>query len=46
MAVESAVQRAIGPVSQSGGLKVRRDSQGSLPKIEAGTYLDDNATEL
>jgi hypothetical protein len=26
--------------------KVRRDSQGSLPKTAANTYLDDNATEL
>jgi hypothetical protein len=24
----------------------QRDSQGSLPKIELNTYLDDNATEL
>jgi len=27
-------------------LKVRRDSQSSLPKTEASTYLDDNAKEL
>ena len=26
--------------------KVRRDSQGSLPKTGPNTYLDDNATEL
>jgi hypothetical protein len=26
--------------------KVRRDSQGSLPKTAASAYLDDNATEL
>jgi hypothetical protein len=26
--------------------KVRRDSQGSLPKTEVSAYLDDNATEL
>jgi len=26
--------------------KVRRDSQGSLPKTEAAPYLDDKATEL
>jgi hypothetical protein len=26
--------------------KVRRDSQGSPPKTEAVTYLDDNAMEL
>jgi hypothetical protein len=24
----------------------QRDSQGSLPKTELNTYLDDNATEL
>jgi hypothetical protein len=27
-------------------VKVRRDSQGSLPKTAASTYLDDNAMEL
>jgi hypothetical protein len=27
-------------------VKVRRDSQGSLPKTGASAYLDDNATEL
>jgi hypothetical protein len=26
--------------------KVRRDSQGSLPKTASNTYLDENATEL
>jgi hypothetical protein len=26
--------------------KVRRDSQGSLPKTGVNAYLDDNATEL
>ena len=26
--------------------KVRRDSQGSLPKTALNTYLNDNATEL
>jgi hypothetical protein len=26
--------------------KVRRDSQGSLPKTGPNTYLDDNAMEL
>jgi hypothetical protein len=31
-----------------GGLpaKVRRDSQGSLPKSEIGTYLNEKAAEL
>jgi hypothetical protein len=27
-------------------VKAWRDSQGSLPKTEASTYLDDNSTEL
>ncbi|MDP1864806.1 MAG: hypothetical protein Q8L13_00500 [Bradyrhizobium sp.] len=27
-------------------MKVRRDSQGSLPKTEVNAYLDDNAAEL
>jgi hypothetical protein len=44
--MESAIQGVAGPVSPVGGLKVRRDSQGSLPKTEASTYLDENATEL
>jgi hypothetical protein len=26
--------------------KIRRDSQGSLPKTVANAYLDDNAPEL
>jgi hypothetical protein len=44
--VKSAILGVVGPVSQFGWLKVRRDSQGSLPKTEASAYLDDNATEL
>jgi hypothetical protein len=44
--VESAVRAVVDPVSQFDWLKVRRDSQGSLPKTEASAYLDDNATEL
>jgi hypothetical protein len=44
--VESAIRDVVGAVSQFGGLKVRRDSQGSLPKTEVRAYLDDNATEL
>jgi hypothetical protein len=39
--VESAI-KGPGP----GRVKVRRDSQGSLPKSEASAYLNDNATEL
>jgi hypothetical protein len=27
-------------------VKVRRDSQGSLPKTGASAYVDENATEL
>jgi hypothetical protein len=27
-------------------VKVRRDSQGSLPKTDNSAYLDDKATEL
>jgi hypothetical protein len=46
MGVESAIRgcgfRPVAP----GQEKVRRDSQGSPPKIEFSTYLDDKATEL
>jgi hypothetical protein len=47
MGVESAIKA---PASGGGGqiepAKVRRDSQGSLPKIAISPYLNDNATEL
>jgi hypothetical protein len=34
------------PVTKFEQAKVRRDSQGSLPKTGVSSYLDDNATEL
>jgi hypothetical protein len=44
--VESAIQP--GGFQRAARLpaKVRRDSQGSPPKIEFSAYLDDKATEL
>jgi hypothetical protein len=45
MGVKSAVQPELSG-RQIVPAKVRRDSQGSLPKTEPSTYLDDNATEL
>jgi hypothetical protein len=45
--VESAIQ--IGPPTGFAGVgtaKLRRDSQGSLPKIASHAYLDEKATEL
>jgi hypothetical protein len=44
---ESAIQ--IGPPTGYAGVgtaKLRRDSQGSLPKIASHAYLDEKATEL
>jgi hypothetical protein len=38
--------RLSGPLSKIQPAKVRRDSQGSLPKSAICAYLDDNATEL
>jgi hypothetical protein len=47
MGVESAIKApASGRVGQIEPAKVRRDSQGSLPKFATSPYLDDNATEL
>jgi hypothetical protein len=47
MGVESAIKPAAsGRGVQIEPAKVRRDSQGSLPKIAINPYLDDNATEL
>jgi hypothetical protein len=34
------------PVPEIGRAKARRDSQGSLPKIEVSPYLDEKAMEL
>jgi hypothetical protein len=44
--VESAIKAPFSAGAPMTQAKVRRDSQGSLPKIEASAYLDDNATEL
>jgi hypothetical protein len=44
--VESAIEAVRRARRQIDRAKVRRDSQGSLPKTEADTYLDDNAMEL
>jgi hypothetical protein len=43
--VESAIEPAFGS-HQIVLSKVRRDSQGSLPKTASNPYLDEKATEL
>jgi hypothetical protein len=39
----SSLERARGQLMRA---KVRRDSQGSLPKTGSNTYLDDKSMEL
>jgi hypothetical protein len=45
MAAESATKSS-SLCGQKAAAKVRRDSQGSLPKTATCSYLDDKATEL
>jgi hypothetical protein len=44
--MESASEAAFSNRPPNEPVKARRDSQGSLPKTGASTYLDDYATEL
>jgi hypothetical protein len=44
--MESAIEARLSAGSEISRAKLRRDSQGSLPKTGTRAYLDDNATEL